>query len=380
MRVHEIGQFYGERKGWRMFDAKSLTPEIKRYLNAESEFLARAMQNGYGTLIEVGCGYGRYMEWALSRNFGYLGLDIVPWLVDMGQLRAKQAQLKFPNSRAAVILHAAEDLDKILKNLSADHPLQNSLVFFPFNCLGNVAHFDMVLDALKNAELDVLVSTFKTDASATKIRKDYYKNCGYEKLNSRILKQGLLIVSEEGFHAMAYHEDILINAFKKRGFEAKELMSADNLGCLAFFSFKRDTAPSKTSATDDFIREKTGLLEATLYLVSSDTLLDHSSGEKADGSLLSFSETQIHCYQASGNYLEAESRIFIPEATAVRLVLPLMLQEKEDMSSGYADLVAEISNCSSLGNGLFKITLTVKGSDSAILERFISQSAKTLSP
>ena len=95
MRLHcQIEQFYGERKGLEE-NVPTLIFSLLRseaYLTEEEEVLLEAMMRGYSRLVEVGCGYGRYLNWAVSRGYDYLGLDIVPWLVELGQLRIANAR------------------------------------------------------------------------------------------------------------------------------------------------------------------------------------------------------------------------------------------------------------------------------------------------
>ncbi len=366
MRLHEIGQFYGERKGWRMFDSRALTPEITRYLKAEALFLERAMKtSGYRTLIEVGCGYGRYLDWSLSRSYNYLGMDIVQWMVELGKLRSKKARKKYPELSCSIIRHAAEEISRAIKELSIDHPENKALIFFPFNCMGNVASFEKVIDSLKETGLDIVVSTFRTDAISTKVRKEYYSNCGYEQLNSRILKHGLLIISEEGFHAMAYHQDVLVNAFSRRGFELAAQESSNGPGNILFFtrSNKRETSLSKT---DNSARDRSANVEACIHILLDDPLSD-SKNEESGAELLSFEEIQITLKAISTDLYRAESPVEIAVGTSLRLVLPVEPPAASKAEEGlwYTDLVGEVSACVKKDTGSFELLLNLAGQEQA---------------
>ena len=82
-----------------MFDARFLTKEVKVYLDDEEAFVEHVMSSGYDYLVEVGCGYGRYLDWAMSRGYSYAGLDIVPWMVDIGRVRAENARASYGDQR-----------------------------------------------------------------------------------------------------------------------------------------------------------------------------------------------------------------------------------------------------------------------------------------
>lgn len=377
MRIHEIGQFYGERKGWRMFDSHPLTPEIRNYLASEAEFLGDVMRaGGYKTLIEVGCGYGRYLDWALSRSYHYLGMDIVQWLVDMGQLRTARAKKKFPHLSCGVVRHPAEEIDRLVRELALDHPEQKALVFFPFNCMGNVAQFDTVVSSLAKTGLDLVVSTFKTDATATKFRKEYYGKCGYEQLNSRILKQGLLIVSEEGFHAMAYHQDVLVNAFRKRGFElAGHEDSATAVGNIFFFHNGGDE-DERVAVDSERIQSRTNTVEVSIFAIEDDPLLILGADKESSGELVSFKEISASCRPLSSDQLQGQCSVAIEPGTPLRLVLPVVPQ---NTSSGgdkqwYADLVGVLVSCvPATTDGSFEITIKLNKVEPGLLEKFASK-------
>jgi len=246
LEIHEIGQFYGERFGWRMFDARFLTKEVKVYLDDEEAFVEHVMSSGYDYLVEVGCGYGRYLDWAMSRGYSYAGLDIVPWMVDIGRVRAENARASYGDQRCDVLINPAESLEDAIKKLEKDSPDAKFLVFFPFNSLGNISSLSQALESIEAVGVDFIVSTFKTDAKPTNYRLDYYRNCGYENLNSRLMRQGILIVSDEGFHAFAYNRDWLITMLQKHGFELTSSHEDGKIGRILYFRYenRRELSPT----------------------------------------------------------------------------------------------------------------------------------------
>ncbi|MBX9693183.1 MAG: class I SAM-dependent methyltransferase [Cyanobacteria bacterium] len=366
MKLYEIGQFYGERKGWRMFDYQFLTPEVRSYLSEEEEFLLQAAQGRYQRVIEVGCGYGRYMNWALSRGFHYVGLDIVPWLVELGQLRTVQAQRSFPSLSAKIILHPAEKIYHVVADLTLNSREHRSLAFFPFNCLGNVSQFEAALDSLRDSKVDVVVSTFKTDATATKTRKAYYQNCGYERLNSRILREGLLMISDEGFHAMAYHYSWLVSAFQRRGFELNRAHQTESVGSIYYF-VRGDRVSTGEIASEKVVMEAGGTVEVILFVLEDPPT--------ASAELLRFKETKANLKLQSTDCLEGECFDYLAPGTVLRVSLPVVPQNTSD-PPWYLDLVGEITNCSERNDGTpvgvatHKVMIKLSKSEPALLDAF----------
>ncbi|MBX9695614.1 MAG: class I SAM-dependent methyltransferase, partial [Cyanobacteria bacterium] len=343
-----------------MFDSHPLTPELKNYLSAEAEFLGTVMQDGsYKTLIEVGCGYGRYLDWALSRGYHYVGMDIVQWLVDLGQVRTARAKKKFPHLSCGVIRHPAEEIDRAVRELSLDHPEQKALVFFPFNCMGNVAQFDTVVDSLGRSNLDLVVSTFKTDATSTKFRKEYYGKCGYEQLNSRILKQGLLIISEEGFHAMAYHQDVLVNSFKKRGFDLEKQDVSVSVGNILFLKHGKPANSGDSVEPERSSAARGSSIEIAMYAIVDDPILQLAPETPSSGELLTFNEIPVLCRPLSSDELQGRCQVAVEPGTPLRLVLPVMPQNtsSKDERLWYADLIGELVSCEPGDNNDFEVII-----------------------
>lgn len=346
-----------------MFDSNTLTAEIKDYLAAEASFVEQVMLLGYRTVVEVGCGYGRYLHWALQRGYSYVGLDIVPWLIEIAQLRAVRAKSKYPDLKCEILRHPAEDIARTVKELSLNRPEQRAIVFFPFNCLGNVAQFDAVVDSLEASELDVIVSTFKTDAKATKTRKEYYGKCGFQDLNSRILKQGLLMVSEDGFHAMSYHQEFLANALRKRGFELKQQEQSVSVGCLFHFSYGTSGRLSGSVETETFGDSDTNPIEVSVYAIENDPLADDRKSHEPAGALLSFTEMKMSCSPMSADRIQGESSQPLPMGTMLRILLPVVTSPQATSEpSWHADLVGEVESCQPMGNSRYQLMVKLSKS------------------
>jgi hypothetical protein len=355
MRIHEVGQFYGERQGWVMFDARLLTPAIKTYLLSEAALLGQVMKDSYDTLVEIGCGYARYLTWALQRNFAYVGLEIVPWLVDLAALRLATAKRRYPDAQCTVLLHPAEEIASVLKDLHVLQSSRSAIAIFPFNCLGNVSRVDQVINSLKESNIDVLVSTFKTDAVSTKLRKNYYQECGFKNLNSRVVKRGLLMTSEEGFHALAYHSDYLIESFSKAGFALRAEHDLGAIGVAYHFVAIRPPA-SEHPLT------RTENLAATVYSLHEDPI-NAESDASATGFLLAFEQMEATCNFVSDTRLGIISTAPLHLDTKVRVVVWL------NRSDRYVDFVGLVSACSQSSGDQYQVEVELSKSESTLIER-----------
>lgn len=218
-----VRRFYSSGQGWNMFNSALLTQELREFLQEEIEFVdyvTSRMGRQCSRLVEIGCGYGRYLEWASRRGLSYFGLDLVPWLADMGSLRAQQLQMQFPNWQGHVENASVDQIDQILlAQTQIDITAGRPLVLFPFNCFGNLNRVEAVMQALSRLGADVLISTFKDDEETITIRKAYYQNCGYEtNLTHSRISNGVLIQADEGLRAYAYSIRYLKELFERHGF------------------------------------------------------------------------------------------------------------------------------------------------------------------
>lgn len=357
MHIDEISSFYGEDRGWLMFDAEKLTPEIKAYLEAEVVALGQVVdQGGYKRLVEVGCGWGRYLDWALSAGLGYVGLDIVPWLIKMAELRLTAARVKYQNPLCSVHLHEAEKLAELpfLRRSG-----QETLVWFPFNCFGNVSKIDQVIDSLLSLGLDCAISTFKTDAVSTKARREYYESCGYRNLNTRIVRSGLIFNSEEGFHANAYNRAFLSDYFVRRGFSLRSDLDLP-VGYLMHFTLNnKPQSSSKLGSNLLSLAVKQSTRRAVACFIANDSLF---LPEKAPADLLGMKEVVGELAQLSFGRVSFRSACAIGEGTVLRLHVSLT----ED-STLHADLVGHVLDSESC-DGSFETVVQIAGADKLLWE------------
>ena len=355
MHIDEISSFYGEDRGWLMFDAEKLTPEIKAYLEAEVVALGQVVhQGGYKRLVEVGCGWGRYLDWALSGGLSYVGLDIVPWLIKMAELRLTAARVKYQNPLCSVHLHEAEKLAELpfLKRSG-----QETLVWFPFNCFGNVSKIDQVIDSLLSLGLDCAISTFKTDAVSTKARREYYESCGYRNLSTRIVRSGLIFNSEEGFHANAYNRAFLSDYFVRRGFSLRSDLDLP-VGYLMHFTLNNKPQPA-VKPDLDLCSAVQATRRAVACFIANDSLF--LSGH-APADLLGMKEVVGELTQLTFGRVSFLSACAISEGTVLRLHVSL------PDSTLHADLVGHVLDSESFGDGRFEAIVQISGADKLLWE------------
>src|SRR4051812_2980476 len=115
MSLRNIETFYREANGWMMFDSNYLTSAVRDYLGAESVQLSllASGQKPYDHFVEIGCGYGRFMEWSIAQNMRYDGLELVGWLADFGKNRIPRLSHKYPNSQMSVHNVPVEYIDHL---------------------------------------------------------------------------------------------------------------------------------------------------------------------------------------------------------------------------------------------------------------------------
>jgi len=273
-----IHNFYAKFGGWVMFDRSVLTDAIRIYLDAENDLLSKTFtdEHSYNHLIEVGCGYGRFMKWAGDRKYDYSGIDIVDWFVDLAQARIDSHQATDSQLNCHVYNLSAESIAEIAFEREAFDTISSKIVFFPFNCFGNTNSLSATIESLRDLGCDVLISTFKTDDSSSMIRKEYYGKCGYTNLVLSKHDNGALITSDEGLVSYAYELDFLQQLFRENGFEDPAVTDFASIGRAFHFKFKtrpRDVQPERRS----FRRQNA--IRSLKLMVFEDTSSDDSKSQ-----------------------------------------------------------------------------------------------------
>jgi hypothetical protein len=207
-----------------MFNSTCLTPALRHFLQQEKIFLGKLVASQpIGHLLEVGCGHGRFMKWALRRQLHYDGFEIVPWLADLAGLGAELVRAEYPAQRCGIHNHCVSAME----NAFADAPPltlngRAGLVFFPFNCFGNLADRDEVVAAIARHTGHVLVSGFLTSPEATGQRAAYYSHCGCTNVTCQEDDKGVLVRTGDGLHSYAFRKEFLEALFAQYGFQLRQ--------------------------------------------------------------------------------------------------------------------------------------------------------------
>lgn len=207
--------FYKSGLGTRLILEDNYPEEIHRYLIAELNLLGTIISD-YKAITEVGCMYGRYTDYVLERGCNYLGVDVVKSYIKEGRRLAKQKS--YNRSRCRFKCIDARYIHKIIfpKEMFGMRRSDN-LIFYPFNCIGNMMGVSDVIDSLVNLNSPFLICTYKTDNESTRARFDYYYRCKYAQLTCVRQDSGILFTSSDGLSTIAHDQNWLIGTFMERG-------------------------------------------------------------------------------------------------------------------------------------------------------------------
>jgi len=221
-----VRQFYDERGGARMFDSAFLSREVGQYLNLEAGFLEQLFRQNPGKhhLVEVGCGYGKYRQWAADRLLAYDGLDLVAWLIQQGRQRPIDNSREL---RSSLHVCSCEGIVDLLVQEDLLDSAPGMITLFPFNCFGNLARPKVALDAVAFTGASIVVSTYGTDPRTTELRLAYYRRCHYSGLTHETLPYGNVIRSAEGLCTHAYSQEHLERMFESANYR---LLASRQLG------------------------------------------------------------------------------------------------------------------------------------------------------
>jgi hypothetical protein len=192
-----------------MFCERFLTQEMHAFLAQEYQFFTNYLSRikEYNTIIEVGSGYGRHLNVCKMLNKNYIGIDLIEWLTDIGKWRNS-----FSDKQNDTSFHSQSILQ--LETIFDQYGGINSeevLVYFPFNCLGNIPYIEDIFNVMANNNISFACSVFNNNTATAEIRSQYYQHCG---LHISAIDHNLdhtIIRSKEGLESIGYD----IKALKK---------------------------------------------------------------------------------------------------------------------------------------------------------------------
>lgn len=234
-----LSDVYGRSFGWRMFDSRYLTPAVADFLGREkSAFLKLMASSGYEDVIEVGAGYGRYGRSVVEQGINYTGIDLITWLQEIGTWYADKAQL----GKGAPVSYTLRNMSvvDIAGLFPAGKAERRTVVFFPFNCVGNLEYIGKILEELRELDLDFACSVFNNTAATGASRAEYYAQCGLSELQTQTLSSSCCeITSAEGFESVGYNPLFLEQLFRRHGYVQASAEEIATMGRLVHF--RKDT-------------------------------------------------------------------------------------------------------------------------------------------
>ena len=189
--------FYHTPSGEMIMNPASYNEGIKSLLNEENRFVLQQMLNKYDTLFEVGCGISKRAVDVSKLGRKFYGIDINPRYVEESNSVIKKKNFQ---SKACAYVFSINDITR--DNFPV---LQGkTLIFFPFNLLGNLDDFHLILETMIELGQDFCFSTYRINESVKNVRHNYYSNCGCQKLRYSTTPIGDLFSSSDGLHSAAF--------------------------------------------------------------------------------------------------------------------------------------------------------------------------------
>jgi hypothetical protein len=195
----------------QMVEPDNYTPEIKSYLCQSRQICTEILSAGlHGDLIDIGCGDQGFSvninSFAINfNNISYHGIDI-----NAESIRKLKSSIQRTHChRLRASIHDGEKIYDFIK----ENRLDRVLTSFPFNVLGLRDNPKSCIESAIKAKSDILIYTYSLSRAATKIRKNYYKNCGFKEIKTMEYYEGILISSNDGLRSWAYSQRFLQDLF-----------------------------------------------------------------------------------------------------------------------------------------------------------------------
>lgn len=187
---------------------------IRHHLSQERAIMVRRLSSGaYFVVAEVGCMDGRLLLSDVLRfPARYVGIDLVAASIQV--LNQRLRDVGIPEARAVGVALDARRLSE----LDQLRGIGNTLVVFPFNSFGNLSEPVIVLAEAALLSAEVLIFTYRTDEMSTRLRAEYYANCGMANLMSQSTEDGVIFTSSDGLATCAYSRRWYESKFRAHGY------------------------------------------------------------------------------------------------------------------------------------------------------------------
>src|ERR1700733_13886493 len=143
-------EFYVSGLGERLIDPMNLTPEIILFFQEEENIL-NSLLDQIDLLVEVGCMNGLHLNWAIKHEKKYIGVDFVPWYVELGREHVQQYSVSHENYQ--FFCGNAENTGDFIHPEHLGVERASTLLFFPFNSFGSISSIEKVLTSIRESNL-----------------------------------------------------------------------------------------------------------------------------------------------------------------------------------------------------------------------------------
>jgi hypothetical protein len=136
------------------------------------------------------------------------------------------------NKRCACHIHNStiENLPVVIRKKKFGLQKGHRLVFFPFNCFGNIRNLKKIMQVLKLLKADVFISTYRSDSIASEIRGRYYRQCGYAGVICKRTNKGHIVKSQKELYSYAYNQQYLEMLCKEANLRLAKIFQLSNIG------------------------------------------------------------------------------------------------------------------------------------------------------
>lgn len=198
-----LSAFYLTKNGEMIMNPNTYTDDIKKMLQKENEFIMRVLPR-YKSLLEIGCGPSSRAQEVVQKDCKYFGIDI-------NSNHIKQSLMMFEflgiKEMASAKVFSAYDLNNENIPFALD---PKTLIYFPFNLMGNLDDFHIIIENLIEMGNDFCFSTYKINQKTMNSRHKYYANCGCNRIRYTKTPVGDLFDSQDGLYSAAFKISYLI--------------------------------------------------------------------------------------------------------------------------------------------------------------------------
>jgi SAM-dependent methyltransferase len=192
----EVKNFYHTKNGEMIMNPRTYSEGIRQFLRKEHAFILEQIGD-YDVFFEVGCGTAKRAIAVTEKGCQFFGIDINPNYITTSNKFFSKKKI----DKAETQLISINDLDSTNFPISKE---SKTLIYFPFNLLGNLQDFEIVLANMANIGHDFCFSTYRINDTAQAARLRYYQNCGCQEIQYTENPIGDLYRSKDGLHSAAF--------------------------------------------------------------------------------------------------------------------------------------------------------------------------------